>query len=543
MATLVTLQGPNAGRPFPLDTDRSLIGRRPDSTVFLESLAVSREHAHILCRDGGYFVEDVGSSNGTFVNGKRISGRLPLTEKDTLQIGPYVFALRPEPTLRPTESDPVIRTQVNAAPSNLTLYAQNPGHKLKVVLEIAQHLARTLESDELLGKLLEQLFLLFPQADRGMVLLCEGDRLVVRAQRARGSATKPTDFPYSRTIVKKALDDGVGILSEDLHGDSRFATTATLVSLNLHSLLCVPLIGQNKRRLGVIQLDCARAGSSFHGEDLELLTTVALQVGVVLENAALHAERIREERLRQELAMAREIQDSFLPTDFQPLGKSNFELFARIHPARQVSGDVYDFFPLGDGRLAFYVGDVAGKGLPAAMYMVKVHTLMRHLAAAADTPAQTLARLNKALAADNFTGLFVTMACGIYDPATATVVLSSGGHPWPLLRRADGTVEEVQVATGRLLGYDESLPKLRDTTLTLAPGETLTLYTDGFPEAFAPGRTAMFEVERLKQVLGGPRTALPLEACAEEARVAVERFTCSPEQQDDLTLLLLRRVE
>src|SRR5262245_49702992 len=423
MATLITLQGPNAGRPFPLDPDRSLIGRRPDSTVFLESLAVSREHAQLLCQDDAYFVEDIGSSNGTFVNGKRIHGRVPLTEADALQIGPYVFALRPDPNLRATDSDPVIRNQVNVVPSNLTLYAQNPALKLQVVLEIAQHLARTLETDVLLGKLLEQLFRLFPQADRGMVLLCEGERLVVRSQRTRGS-TNPTDFPYSRTIVKKALDDGVGILSEDVPGDHRFVTTATLVNLNLHSLLCVPLIGQDKRRLGVIQLDCARPGGAFHGEDLELLSTVALQVAVVLENASLHAERMREERLRQELAMAREIQEGFLPTDFEPLGKSNFELFARIHPARQVSGDVYDFFPLGDGRLAFYVGDVAGKGMPAAMFMVKVHTLARHLASAADSPARTLAKLNRALADDNFTGMFVTMAYGTYDPASAKVVLA-----------------------------------------------------------------------------------------------------------------------
>jgi phosphoserine phosphatase RsbU/P len=542
MATLITLQGPNAGRPFPLDPDRSLIGRRPDSTVFLESLAVSREHAQLLCQDGAYFVEDIGSSNGTFLNGKRILGRMPLTEADTLQIGPYVFALRPEPNLRATDSDPVIRTQVNVVPSNLTLYAQNPALKLQVVLEIAQHLARTLETDVLLGKLLEHLFRLFPQADRGMVLLCEGERLVVRSQRTRGS-TNPTDFPYSRTIVKKALDDGVGILSEDVPGDHRFVTTATLVNLNLHSLLCVPLIGQDKRRLGVIQLDCARAGAAFHGEDLELLSTVALQVAVVLENASLHAERIREERLRQELAMAREIQEGFLPTDFEPLGKSNFELFARIHPARQVSGDVYDFFPLGDGRLAFYVGDVAGKGMPAAMFMVKVHTLARHLASAADSPARTLARLNRALADDNFTGMFVTMAYGTYDPASAKVVLASGGHPLPLLRRADGRVEEVRVAHGRLLGYDAYNPTLADTALTLAAGETLVLYTDGFPEAFAPGRKTQFGVERLQQVLGGPRAPLPLGACAEEARVAVERFTGSPEQQDDLTLLLLRRLK
>src|SRR5262249_26913962 len=193
MATLITLQGPNPNRPYALTSDRSLIGRRPDSTVFLESLAVSREHAQVVREGNSYFIEDLGSSNGTFLNGRRISGREPFTETDTLQIGPYVFGLRPSPNLRATEADPIIRTQVHAVPSNLTLFASNPGVKLQVVLEIAQHLARTLDLPVLLGKLLEQLFRLFPQADRGMVLLCEQDRLVVRAQRSRVQ-NAPTDY-------------------------------------------------------------------------------------------------------------------------------------------------------------------------------------------------------------------------------------------------------------------------------------------------------------------------------------------------------------
>jgi phosphoserine phosphatase RsbU/P len=185
---------------------------------------------------------------------------------------------------------------------------------------------------------------------------------------------------------------------------------------------------------------------------------------------------------------------------------------------------------------------VAGKGMPAALFMVKVHTLSRHLVSRSERPAATLDKLNAALAANNFSGLFVTLIYGIYDPRSGEVVLSSGGHPMPLLRRADGQVEEIAVHTGRLLGYEAASAGLADTTLKLARGETLILYTDGFTEAYAPGRVEMFGLERLRDVLGGPRTQLTLEACAEEARLAIERFTSSPEQQDDLTLLLLRRL-
>jgi sigma-B regulation protein RsbU (phosphoserine phosphatase) len=291
----------------------------------------------------------------------------------------------------------------------------------------------------------------------------------------------------------------------------------------------------------VIQLDTMRLGPGFRTEDLELLTAVALQVAVVLENVAFHAEQLREERFRQELAMAREIQQGFLPSDFRPLGqRDDFELFACIYPAREVAGDLYDFFPLEDGRLAFFVGDVSGKGIPAALFMIAVRTLSRHLASAAAGPAETLARLNTSLAVDNPSAMFVTLVHGTYDPRTGDVVLSSGGHPWPLLRRANGAVDRLELQTGRLLGYPGDDLGLTDTRLRLEPGETLILYTDGLTEARAPDNT-MFEIDRLREVLGGPRTSLSLSECALEARSAVERFTGSPEPQDDLTLLLLRR--
>jgi len=179
--------------------------------------------------------------------------------------------------------------------------------------------------------------------------------------------------------------------------------------------------------------------------------------------------------------------------------------------------------------------------MPAALFMVAVRTLARHLAPSAAGPAEALTRLNDALAADNPSAMFVTLVYGIYDPRKGSVVLASGGHPKPLLRRADGRVEEVAIRNGRLLGYAPGDAGLSDAALALAPGETLVIYTDGFTEARAPDGVTMFGVGRLAEALGGPRTALPLERCAEELKAAVERFTGSAELQDDLTVLMLRR--
>src|ERR1700722_4649844 len=154
MPSLVTMKGPNPGRRFPLDDKNTIIGRQPDAAIYLESLAVSRHHARIVCEDGIYFVEDTGSSNGTYVNGHRIAGRVPLGERDALQIGPYELNLLVEPASNPSEPAQIIRARVDAQPSNHTLFSHNPAQKLQVILQIAQDLCNTLDLDPLMGRLL-----------------------------------------------------------------------------------------------------------------------------------------------------------------------------------------------------------------------------------------------------------------------------------------------------------------------------------------------------------------------------------------------------
>jgi serine phosphatase RsbU (regulator of sigma subunit) len=547
MATLILLQGQNTGRRFACDGDSISIGRQADCGVCLDDPAVSRHHARLHRNGERFIIEDLGSSNGTYLNGCRIAGKQHLTEDDTLQIGPYVLALRLDgPT--PTEQDPIVRSQVQALSSNSSLFSQNATYKLKVIVEIAQSLGRTLEVQPLLEKVLEQLFRLFPQAERGLVILGDKEPFTVRAQRQRHQ--KPVDLPrssdgrdfaFSRSLVRKALEEGVGLLSEDVSDDPKVSKTATFMALQLRSFLCVPLIGLDGRRIGVIQLDCIRAGLTFKNDDLELLTAVSLQVAGVLENAALHEERLREERLKQELMMAREIQESFLPRDFRPI-EGKYELFARCTPAREMSGDLYDFFPRPDGKLALFVGDVSGKGMPSALFMIAVRTLIRHLASASDSPGETLLQLNNAIVSDNPTNLFVTMAHATFDPATGEVIAASGGHPPPLLRHGRSKVEVVGVRPAMMLGYARFDRSPQETKLILGHGETLIFYTDGLTEAFTPGRQSMFGVERLQGTVAELSEGLSLEDSAASVRKTVNDFTRQQEQQDDQTLLLLRRV-
>jgi sigma-B regulation protein RsbU (phosphoserine phosphatase) len=230
-----------------------------------------------------------------------------------------------------------------------------------------------------------------------------------------------------------------------------------------------------------------------------------------------------------------------LPVNFPAPEEHGFELFARVNAAREVSGDLYDFFFLPDGRLAFLVGDVSGKGMPAALFMVAIRSLTRHPATADKSPAETLRQLNAALAAGNYSGMFVTLVYGMYDPASGHVVLASGAHPQPLLRNADGRVEVVPLHSSRPLGLEVGGMGLTDTELTLAPGAALVLYTDGFTEACAPDSQTLFGLPRLQEALGGPRTQMSLQACADHVETVVAQFTEATSLQDDQTLFLLRR--
>lgn len=542
MSVLIILHGPEVGRHFPLTDQRTTLGRNTDCTIPLAGKQVSRQHAHLYDEAGQYFLEDLGSSNGTFVNGKRIPSHRPtgLTEADTFQIGPYLFGLRPTPSAaaESMEQSIVVRETVSATSLHEKLFAQDAAAKLQVVLEITHQLARTLELDPLLEKLLEQLMRLFPNADRVMAILCEQDHLVVRAQRTR-EGQDLSKLPYSRTIVKRALDEGIGIISEDLQSDKRYDTSQSITSLDLHSIICVPLINFEGKRLGVLQVDRFCKGFGFRVDDLHLLTALGMEVAVVLENVALHAEKLREQRLMQELALAHEIQQGYLPGELEGFPDADFEIFGQVFPARQVAGDFYDFVKTPAGRLAFFIGDVSGKGMPAALFMASVRTLCRHLVREVDRPAQLLTKLNVELADDNPNCMFVTLAHGLYDPSTGHVLLASAGHPAPFLRRANGNVEEVGMRSGRLLGYTGDMLQFPEVHIALVPGDTLWFYTDGILEARA-GKE-MYGLERIRALFHEADADHSLAEFTDAARLGVERFTGVTELQDDLTLLALRR--
>jgi serine phosphatase RsbU (regulator of sigma subunit) len=561
MSRLIITHGPGAGRTIEPSEAGAVIGRQPGLEVTLDSGAISRRHAKVTWEGERLFVEDLGSSNGTFINEMRIAGRTQIQPHDSLRIGTSIFRLE---LAAWDDTEMTVHNQTEAAASNTELFRHQAAAKLQAVLQLAHHLGHSLEIDTILGRLLDQLMVLVPHADRALVLLRDGDEPSVRAQKSRTNqeSRRPpfsrsvlkkvftqsmavlakNTAPFSRSVLKKVFTQSMAVLAKNTANEQEGSAYFTLTSLGIQSVMCVPLKTHDSRVFGALQLDRFQSDQAFSSDDLYLLTAVALMVAPVLENAQLLQQLLVKERMQRDLAMAREIQLGYLPRGPVHMAGGPVELLAELHPALEVSGDFYDYFPLDDHRLAFAVADVSGKGMPAALFMAMVHALTRLLAQTADGPADLIARLNDAIAQDNPSFLFVTMVFGIYDAATGRVTLAHGGHPPVLVRRHDGAVEQLGLRGAPLLGTQRHTRRSDEAVVQLAPGDAVVLYTDGVTES--PGLQApheLFGADRLNETVQALAPAAPLPAWTAAIRQAVTSYSGPELVADDITLLVLRR--
>ncbi len=245
-----------------------------------------------------------------------------------------------------------------------------------------------------------------------------------------------------------------------------------------------------------------------------------------------------KERIESELKIAHAIQMGFLPKRFPPFPeKKEFDLFAALEPAREVGGDLYDFFLLEDRYVFFSVGDVSGKGVPAALFMAVTKTLMKGIASQAIFPAEILARVNQELCRDNDSAMFVTVFCGLLDFRTGELFFANAGHNPPLLISAAGEAQWLPTPPGFLLGIEEDFP-YETSRRVLAPGETLVLYTDGVTEAMDAGG-GFFSEEALRQAVAACPDRAP-EALVGRVVAEVKAFAGAAPQSDDVTVLVLR---
>lgn len=577
MPYLLIRKGANPGKRFPLAKNRIVLGREKDCDIVLvptdatrgkQKDAISRKHAIISRENDDYFLEDGNgagkpSHNGTFVNDAPVppSQRVRLKTGDTIRICDFqleFYDVAPEPD----------SGSINASVDHdSSLYLTQPEDKLKLLLKITNRLSNTLELDALLPEVVDNLLQIFKQADRGFLILREktSGKLVCGAFQVRKPEGEEP-FAYSESIVTQCLQKRKGLLSNDVPGDYPGANSVT--GLALRSVMCAPLCTHEGEPFGVLQLDSHDPRRKFTEEDLNLLMGVATQASIALTNAQFHhdalererqkrEEELERERRKQEEALAKEreaterervkrdlvlasqIVKAFLPERFPEI--PGYEFFARCESALEVGGDYYDLVPLPGGRLGILVGDVAGKGVSAALVMARFSAEARACLQTEPKLEAAVRQLNTLMQPLSFTDRFVTLAALLLDPATHTLTVVNAGHPPPLVVQRDGAVAEatprdvVGLPLGVMDNYD-----YQPHQLVLQPGETLVMFSDGVPDAMDV-QDKEFGPERLCDILA--RNRVPPAKLGECVMGAVATHAAGRSQQhDDITLLCFGRL-
>jgi serine phosphatase RsbU (regulator of sigma subunit) len=335
------------------------------------------------------------------------------------------------------------------------------------------------------------------------------------------------------------MSEGEAILSADAASDTRFETSQSIVDFRIRSMMCAPLTNQAGKALGLIYVDTQDARSHFQQEDLDVLVSAATQAARAVENANLHRDLAEQERMRRELEFAAEVQRGFLPTA-QP-EVANYHFYDFYEAARRIGGDYYDYIPLPGDRLAVTLGDVAGKGVAAALLMARLSAEVRFCLASVPDPAEAINRLNLSLSASGMEDRFVTFLLAVLDLKANNVVLVNAGHMEPLLRRR-GSKEVLPLGTeeaGLPLAVAPEVP-LRPTTVPLQSGDRVVLFTDGVTEAMNP-KGDLYGMKRLEEtILAAPDD---VEGLGSAILADVRHFAAGRAQNDDITLVCFGRTE
>ena len=498
MASLILLKSPGgagAGQTFLLNQDKMVIGRDADQCqIAIPNSAVSRAHA-VISRDSGHFLlTDMGSRNGTFVNQTRVAAPTPLKSEDRVKICDFLFRFlddTPSPLgelgLDDFEEDldegemTTVQASVKAKDAK-DLLATQPSDRLLALLNISNQLAKTLELEPLLPTVADVLFGVFKQADRCFIILNdERGRPIPKVVKTRRPGRDSDDARFSKTIVRRCQENLQAYLSEDASADSGLGSAQSIAEFRIRSVMCVPLATAEGKRLGAIQLDTQDTAKKFREDDVKMLTIVADLASMAVDKAQVHAELMTRQKQENELKIARTVQIGFLPKSFPEL--PGYDFYAYYSPAQSVGGDYYDFLTLPGGRVAVVVGDVAGKGVAAALLMAKLSAEVRFCFLTEPDPARAMTLLNDALIRGGIGDRFVAFAAAIVDPATHTVTLMCAGLENPLRCRAGELTEAMTNAEGGfplglVLGNEYQIK-----TLTLEPGDTVMVFSDGVSDA------------------------------------------------------------
>ncbi len=394
---------------------------------------------------------------------------------------------------------------------------------------LTHEFASSLDIDETLKNAIDH-FMAYLNAEAASIFLLEEDASTLICRECAG----PVDIRGLRLdadqgIVGQTVADNAAKIVRDVSSNPSFAAVVDEdTGFVTRSILCAPLSVRGTC-FGALELLNKRSGDGlFDLNDIQLATTVASAAALAIHNAQLAQELVEQERVRKELELARQIQESLLPTSVG----SDFPVHGLNIPAREVSGDFYDFKAMDDGRIYFALADVSGKGMNAALLMAKTTSVLRCLAKSAPDAGTLLRWANDEICETSTMGMFVTIIAGFLNPTTRRVEIANGGHQPALIRRRDGGYDEIAAAAPPLGVLADIEFPVRDIALN---GDAIYLYTDGLSESKnADGKE--LETAGLKQMI---ESAAATQAAGRLARIVEQWESTGHQTHDDITVMVV----
>lgn len=558
MAFLATDSNGTVGaNRFDLDPGETTIGRHPECGIVVDAGAVSRYHAKIVANSDDYLVEDLGSRNGTFLNGQLLTKPEHLQEGDRIRISEIeftfhsgevpLFARGSSVTFdganfgimmvddQDTEQLSNQKVEYRSSSDGLKMVA-TPEAKLEALMRINSNLSNALAVDEVLPKVLASLFDIFPAADRGFVVMTDGEQNIVpRWVKTRAKHDETETVRISRTIIREVMRTGEAILSMDASEDSRFDSSQSIADFSIRSLICAPLTDSDGNSFGALQIDSTQGRGQFRDDDIDLLRGVASQAGIVINNARMHEQALKQREVEQDLKTATEVQKAFLPRSAPQA--SGFRVSSFYQAANHIGGDYFDYIHLNDGRVAVVVADVVGHGVAAAMFMAMLSAETRFCLASEPDVAKAIMTLNDRMS-ELEVERFITFLLVVIDPTSEIATIVNAGHMPPVVRKADGTiVEPGQEESGLPIAISPGMD-YEAVEIKLDVGDAAVMYTDGINEAM----NAADEEFGMEQVRALTRQGGDADAIRDRIISAVLDHVGSAPPFDDMCLVVIERV-
>jgi serine phosphatase RsbU (regulator of sigma subunit) len=523
------------------------IGRSSECDVVIEDETVSRRHAQIEVFDEETInLTDLGSHNGTTVNGGRIGDQVQVTCKDILAFGAVEARLSTDEPCSVPESSVAItdsigdlanltRLPIEVALEPLSSKILEDPRLFSSFSELGKMLILPGPEEEMFGKALELLIDILPVQRVAIFSIRGHGKEIGLAACHTASRRESRSFNLSRTIADELLTQKNAVLISDIQHDRKFAEQKSIVESKIRSAIAVPLFDEGEIT-GILYADTTDPRQRYNEDCLRIAATFGNILAAKIANCNLLRERQEKEILEAELAVASQIQKQLLPSEFPLIDGYGFRAF-QIQ-CKQVGGDLYDIVKLDDGRIVFLVADVSGKGMGAALLASNILASFRIMYSAKDFGLlDAVCRISKQLLIFSRPGDFATLFVGALCPDTHILSYVNAGHNPPLLMREKGEIKCLE-ASGIPIGLLD-LGTWKEETLELRPNDYLFIYTDGIPEAM-DSQGEQFGDERLaKSILKFQNQSQ--DELTESIMDEVKQFIGDIPRSDDITMIALHR--